>query len=45
METLSSEAAAWASHRNAVAKRLDWRFTTQDARIQLKRLYPHFETG
>ena len=45
IETLRSEAAAWASHRNAVAKCVDWRFTIQDARIQLKRLYPYFETG
>lgn len=45
IETLRCEAAAWVSHRNAVAKRVDWRFTTQDARIQLKRLYPHFENG
>lgn len=45
VETLRREAAAWASHRNAVAKRVDWQFTTQDARIQLKRLYPKFETG
>ena len=34
VETLRRE-AAWASHRNAVAKRVDWQFTTQDARIQL----------
>ena len=45
VETLQREAAAWASHRNAVAKRVDWQFTTQDARIQLKRLYPKFENG
>jgi len=23
--------------------RINWRFTTQDARIKLKRLYPSFE--
>jgi len=25
--------------RNAAAQRIDWRFTTADARIRLKRLY------
>ena len=42
--TLRSEVAAWASHRNAAAKGVYWQFTTEDARIQLKRLYPQFET-
>ena len=45
METLSRQAAAWASHRNAEAKGVDWRFTAEDARIRLKRLYPQVETG
>jgi hypothetical protein len=40
LEMLRSEAAAWAAHRNQVAKPVNWRFTTQDARIKLKRLYP-----
>ena len=37
-DLLRSEAAAWAAHRNQVAKPVNWRFTTQDARIKLKRL-------
>ncbi len=37
---LTSEVAAWVAARNAAAQRLDWRFTTADARIKLKRLYP-----
>ena len=45
IETLSAEAVAWAAARNAAAKRVDWRFTTEDARIRLKRLYPQFENG
>ena len=45
METLKREVEAWALHRNAAAKWVDWRFTTQDARIRLKRLYPQVETG
>jgi hypothetical protein len=40
--TLRSEAIAWAQTRNASAATIDWRFTTDDARIKLKRLYPSF---
>ena len=40
IETLRSEAEAWQTYRNQAANRVDWRFTTQDARIKLKRLYP-----
>ncbi len=38
--TLAHEVAAWVAHRNATGGRVDWRFTTDDARIKLKRLYP-----
>lgn len=38
--TLNHQAAAWESRRNATASTVDWRFTTADARIKLKRLYP-----
>jgi transposase len=38
--TLVSEVAAWEAERNAAATGIDWRFTTADARIKLKRLYP-----
>jgi len=38
--TLVSEVAAWETTRNATATKIDWRFTTADARIKLKRLYP-----
>jgi hypothetical protein len=37
---LSSEVVAWESCRNSNFCRVDWRFTTEDARIKLKRLYP-----
>ena len=40
LETLRSEAEAWQVYRNKTANRVDWRFTTQDTRIKLKRLYP-----
>ena len=38
--TLATEVAAWERERNATATRVDWRFTTEDARIKLKHLYP-----
>jgi hypothetical protein len=38
--TLKSQVAAWVSQRNAAYRKIDWRFTTKDARIKLKRLYP-----
>jgi hypothetical protein len=37
---LASEVAAWEARRNASHACIDWRFTTADARIKLKRLYP-----
>lgn len=40
---LEGAAMAWARRRNAATARIDWRFTTTDARIKLKRLYPAFE--
>lgn len=38
--TLEREAAAWQDQRNAQQVTIDWQFTTADARIKLKRLYP-----
>ena len=38
--TLVSETTAWMHDRNADQSTIDWRFTTDDARIKLKRLYP-----
>ncbi len=43
-ETLSSEVAAWEAGRNESGATVDWRFTTVDARIKLKHLYPLIET-
>lgn len=34
------ETAAWEAERNAMESAIDWRFTTADARIKLKHLYP-----
>ena len=39
-EKLARAVAAWQQTRNADAVRIDWRFTTADARIKLKHLYP-----
>jgi len=39
-ETLETEVAAWVEARNQEESWIDWRFTTEDARVKLKRLYP-----
>ena len=39
-ETLKQEVQAWQDRRNQQRTTVNWRFTTQDARIKLKRLYP-----
>jgi hypothetical protein len=39
-ETLEREVAAWEAERNALGGPVNWRFTTEDARVKLKRLYP-----
>ena len=38
--TLVIEVAQWEANRNEAASVTNWRFTTADARIKLKRLYP-----
>ena len=40
---LRREVAAWQQQRNQDAIRVDWRFTTADARIKLKSLYPSIQ--
>ncbi len=39
-ETLQRVSSTWSDRRNQVGTTVDWRFTTADARIKLKRLYP-----
>lgn len=39
-DTLRHEIAAWEEPRNAQRITVDWHFTTSDARVKLKRLYP-----
>jgi hypothetical protein len=42
-ETLEREAKAWCKERNRVGTSVDWRFSTEDARIKLRSLYPSAE--
>jgi hypothetical protein len=39
-DSVRREASAWAERRNRQNSRIDWQFTTDDARIKLKHLYP-----
>ena len=39
-EALETQVEAWQRRRNNEGRKIDWRFTTEDARIKLKRLYP-----
>ena len=39
-EMLTREVAAWEHARNTAESKVDWQFTTANARIKLKRLYP-----
>jgi hypothetical protein len=39
-QTLIDEVAAWQDGRNKNHTKADWQFTTADARVKLKRLYP-----
>jgi hypothetical protein len=40
IETVLTQVNAWQKKRNEEQIGIDWRFTTEDARIKLKRLYP-----
>ena len=40
IDALNSELSAWETRRNSCQNGVDWQFTTDDARIKLKRLYP-----
>ena len=42
-EVLTQETGTWQERRNRDGIRVDWRFTTQDARIKLKSLYPSIQ--
>ncbi|MHB1421549.1 MAG: IS630 family transposase [Bacillota bacterium] len=40
IDTLNEELSAWHAKRNLSQKGVDWQFTTTDARVKLKHLYP-----
>jgi len=41
-EELKRQVSAWYKQRNGKEKKVDWQFTTKDARIKLHKLYPSF---
>ena len=43
IEVLRREVAAWQASRDRIQAKVDWQFTTDDARVKLKRLYPTFD--
>jgi transposase len=43
IEVMKKEVKAWQEYRNNQNAKIDWQFTTKEARIKLKRLYPSFE--
>jgi hypothetical protein len=42
-QTLEETVKAWYQNRNQKQKKVDWQFTTKDARVKLKRLYPSIQ--
>ena len=43
MEELREEVAAWQARRDQINAKVNWQFTTENARVKLKRLYPTFD--
>jgi hypothetical protein len=41
LSSLREELSAWETCRNEQNKAVDWQFTTADARVKLKKLYPN----
>jgi len=44
IEVARREANAWQKHRNNRQSKINWQFTTKDARIKLSRMYPTLES-
>jgi len=44
IEKVREEVEAWENARNGFTKKINWQFTTEKARIKLKRLYPSYES-
>lgn len=43
IETVRREVAAWQAHRDQLHATINWQFTTETARVKLRRLYPSIE--
>jgi hypothetical protein len=43
IEKVRAEVEAWEKARNALNKKINWQFTTDKARIKLRRLYPSYD--
>jgi hypothetical protein len=41
---LTNEIAAWKDKRNNNSSKMNWQFTTKDARVKLKKLYPTYSS-
>ena len=44
IETVKDEVAAWQEFRNNKNAKVNWQFTTADARVKLSRLYPTLDS-
>jgi hypothetical protein len=44
IEVVRKESSAWQEYRNNKGAKVNWQFTTKDARIKLRRLYPTLES-
>ncbi len=44
IEEVKREVSAWQEHRNNKEAKVNWQFSTEDARIKLSRLYPTFDS-
>lgn len=45
VDELQKQVQAWAEQRNNAKNTVGWRFTTADARVRLKKLYPSILPG
>ncbi len=43
IEAVKKEVNAWQKHRNNKECKINWQFTSKDARVKLKRLYPSID--
>ena len=41
-DSFQKQVRAWTIHRNSLCAKVNWQFTTSDARLKLARLYPSF---